>query len=683
MSRSDLETNDTDWIRQSFMVSEDAIDDRLRYRRIMTTAIYKFTDTTIGGNFAINPPPQFTEYSDIRVPSRNTGSTGMGRYYSEVMDDNGTLVHMRFGVPKFNSLTNFFFNFYNPQASHIAHTGRSRGVFYTAGKALGFVVTLPFQPFIWFGAAVRFFVGKPVSKYYYMKPVMPMYWSAVTSMVNGIGVNMGIVPRRLPKSRQALRGGDENYTEEDVSAYHDLMPNLYKKGGGIDVMAVATRAQRLAMRDMEQKQQIMDQVDGVSTLSEAFENYHTLTVSDEEPPNIEDYLKTWTETPEARPNLDEANNGDTEGTGPTGGFFSDMVEHFTAAAQDGNDWVTFRVDNPGTVSESFSNTVGESELASKLNGMSSANRTKRFMFADGNLGDGAVANVVEGVVGAAKDAVSGILEGLSVGGLAAFGGSAFADIPKVWQESIANLPTTSFTMELRSPYGNKMSRFQNLILPLSMILAGTLPLATGKQSYTSPFLCELYVKGHSQVRLGMITELEITRGAGNVGWTKDHEPLGIDVTFTVTDMSSVMSMPISPNWEGPGVGDAGMLALAEGGEDLGAAIGRDVGNLADALGGSINDAEGRGADIGQAIAASIAKSTFDDDNAYTDYLAVLGSLSMMDQVNPLNRLKLRVNRNMQRWERWLSPAEHANWMSGTITGSALKLFSTQGARGQL
>ena len=78
-----------------------------------------------------------------------------------------------------------------------------------------------------------------------------------------------------------------------------------------------------------------------------------------------------------------------------------------------------------------------------------------------------------------------------------------------------------------------------------MLLAGALPQATGRASYTSPFLCSLFNKGKQNIKLGMITSLTITRGTSNLPFNKYKQALALDVSFTVTDFSEVMSAPVS------------------------------------------------------------------------------------------------------------------------------------------
>lgn len=656
-----VQLTDDQWIRQAFMLPKWAVTQQDEMRRVLTSASYKFTDTTLGGSFAINAPPQFTRYADIKVPSRFAPSKGMGRYYSEAIDDTGQFVHMRFGVPQFNSLTNFFFNFYNPKASMIARTGRSTQAFYTVGKALGFVVTLPLQPLIWMGSVVNFLTKKPVSKFYYLKPAMPLYWGAVNVIANQIAVNMGIIPRVMSADEQHLKGNaEEAPTQSDIEQYHKLLPNIFRQDGGVDIYAVATRAQRLAHRNRENMKNIADSASGrdaILSLRDRMLEFNTEPVSgDPGSRGFPLYTEEYTSLTEyTAPGSDDSE--DQEKTGDAFETMASFADFSIAELEDGAQFVTFRVDDPGPTTESFSSTVGESELAGKINGISSQARTARFSFADGNIGDGPVAEFMEGAIGAVKGVATGFLDSVNMSGIMALSGNAFADIPKVWESSEANLPSSTYTIELRSPYGNKMSRYINLMIPLSMLLAAALPISTGKQSFTSPFLCEMYAKGRNQIRLGMIESLSITRGTGNVGWTKDGEPLGIDVTFTVVDMSTVMHMPISPQFGA--IGAAAMTA----GSALGESIGAIAGNRE------------AGAAVGEGVAAAMSKSTFDDDNAFTDYMAVLGSLSLADQIYPMNKLKLNLTRRMSAWEQWKSPAYQANWAMGTLPGRVISAMS--------
>ena len=78
-----------------------------------------------------------------------------------------------------------------------------------------------------------------------------------------------------------------------------------------------------------------------------------------------------------------------------------------------------------------------------------------------------------------------------------------------------------------------------------MILAGGLPRATGKQSWTAPFICQLYDRGRSQIQLGMIDSISVTRGTSNLGFNNKGVALAMEVSFSVTDLSSIMAMPTS------------------------------------------------------------------------------------------------------------------------------------------
>lgn len=661
---------DKDWIRQSFLLTEEAVSDEDMKRRILTTAAYKFTDTTLGGNFSINAPPQFTRYADIKqggnkevifskanggfrsvspgTDSRFNLSRGMGRYYSEAIDDNGQEVILRFGVPEYNSLTSFFGGFYNSGASALARTGRGEGIFYAAGKAVGFLLALPFQPLILIGQAIKFFSQTPSSKYYYLKPAMPLYWNAVNTMVNGIAVNMGVIPRVLTEEQEKIYDNPEKYGPDNFAAYNRLLPDIIGKDGAIDVYAISTRAQRLGNAN---NIKLRDGLDSAFTSDDLKNNMlrHREEVLNSKlafPPSrgIDKYIESYADLEQNKPS--NSKNEDNEQVGDKSQYDSGtgFWDFFEGERRDGASFVTFRVDFSGTAGESFSNSTKESEIAQKINSLSSSSRSSRFNFADGNIGDGLISGLVEGAIGAAKSVITGLADGVQMSGLAALAGSAFVDIPSTWDGSTANLPKADYTIQLRSPYGNKLSRLMNLYIPLAMLLAGALPLSTGRRSYTSPFICECYSKGRVAIRLGMIDSISITRGVGNMGWTQDSEPLGIDVSFSVVDMSRILHMPIVPAFSTT----AAIAAAA-----------------ASAVAG----------EAGETAVALLAKGTYDDDNSYTDYLAVLGSLGFQDLVYPTRAWRLNLTKQMRSFKAWRSPSHIAKWAMGTLPGRIINAIA--------
>lgn len=133
----DVRVLDRTWVRSSFF-HKDPSDPRNRYNRSHSTSgLYKFQDTSLGGNEAINCPYSRTRFADIAEKRIVPVGFGMGRKYSEMIDDNQVVGHFRPGVQTFNGLLSFFSNSYNYRAGKYINTGRSTGWFYTAGKMIG------------------------------------------------------------------------------------------------------------------------------------------------------------------------------------------------------------------------------------------------------------------------------------------------------------------------------------------------------------------------------------------------------------------------------------------------------------------------------------------------------------------------------------------------------------------
>lgn len=675
--------NDSSWVKSAFLLPANAmLGDGGQVRRIYSTSMQKAFDTTLGGNFVLNPLPQFTRYCDLkhnigfganrgkdltidasRLPKSNatsdTSSNGMGRVYSEKFDDNMQRVHFRCGVAEFNDLYSFYTNYYSVPAATMARTGRTAGFFYTLGWALGSVGSIPLMPFIVAGKAVKFALRKPASKYYYLKPTMYPYWHAVSSMVNGIAANMGLIPRPIADSAAMLFDSNEKISQADVLAFHRMMPSIYRANGGIDVFAIAQRGQRLVN---ERRDMLDNELNSVGDYTQVQKIMQKRLFGDDIPealsnvarPSLEDYADVWRNSMALGQFDDKTSLTDTFEKAQRGdGYWSRFSDAWTSERRMGSEFVSFRVDFTGTQSESFSSSAKESSISQQINSLSASARETRFSIADGNVdASGIIGGAIEGL----RSFASGVSQGFGVQALAQLAGSAFADIPKVYDSSSADFNKTTLTIPLRSPYGDPMSRLQNIFLPLCALFAMAVPLSTGKQSYTSPFLVEVYNQGRTHIRLGLVDSFSVTRGVGDVGWTNQGHFLGADVQMSIIDLSSVMHMPLQ----------AGYTMT----EKVVQAAGYSIGSL----GGMFTGSETAG-ETGAALASATLGSTYDDDNPYTDYLAILSGMPLEAEINTARKWAVRMARQQTKFDDLKSPNRLAMWAQSGITGDVIKALS--------
>lgn len=681
---ANVSTRDTQWIKRAFIIPDkDTNDDDYKSRRYFSTASVKFVDSSLGGNTVINPVYSFTESADIPIPGpfNNTKNDpvmqGYGPYASEAYDDNMQQVHCRMGVAKHNSLTRFFGNLYDSDAGRLARTGRTFDPFFLLGRAAGFVVSIIFWPIMAIqlaAAGVRMLLGHPTTKFYYLKPTMPLYWNAVTYIVNQITVNKGIVPRVMSGSEISESQMGERrygYTTEEMAQFNRILPDLFSEDGSINVYAVANRAQRLARRMNLRMEQAFQQ-DGADPLQAIKQVYDTVPDVPDAPPllgrkegsssdNSQTYMGMYfnsgggNASDTGRTGIADTNTtlgdktaqaqeqpADQQPSAEIDAFAAAMIpadageyevipepvigsdgvetaesinrreslftrfgEFFAAELDHGGAFFSFRPDYAGPVSESFSNSFGQSEIQRKINDMSSEARSMRFNFADGN-----VAGVLNGVMDAVKAFASGVINQFNVQGLAVLAGNAFVDIPQTWESATASLPTASYTIRLGGPYGNAISQLMDIDIPLACFLAMALPRATGPQSYTSPFFLEYYDRGRSQSRLAAVSALSVQRGVGNLGFTQDWRALAVEVNITLMPLDSIVAMPITTGF-------------------------------------TVNP----------------SKIMFTEDTAFTDYLNVLSGMGMQDQLYAYNKWKLNLTRARSNFNTFFSAAHFASFAS--------------------
>jgi len=674
---------DSQWVRAAYFSNKFSILGEIFNVHKFASADIKFTDSSPGGNFGINPKPQFTEYADIVRPGIGPDSymDGMGEYYSEAYDDHAQLINLQFGVPEYNGLSTFFLSYYDSRLAALATTGKATGFLFDVGNAIGFILTLPFQAIV--GAAnlvsrmVNFIADRPQSKFFYLKPTMPLYLSTVNTLAVRLGVNLGLVQgsdveningktvaevKADAKKNKRGISYSNGLSPSEAAVFNRLLPDVMTADGGIDIIAMTSRAQRLANKHNK----ILHDIGKAAEKSDKY-TYNDLVrkyvndkmdpptpesfmlQGDPSEPSILKYTKQYFQNSpigQGEGNIPDVTMGDKDAaiaygndtTPPkddkrknTTGLWDRVPAMFKAEMNQGTHWVGFYVDAQKTVSESFTNTTKSSGIEEKLNANSSKVRSTLFDFGHGNIGDGAVASVIEGAFSGIKNLMAGGLASIGLGSLAGLGGTSYVDIPDFWESASASLPSNDYTITLATPYGNKMSVYLNIYIPLCMLLAGVLPLSTGKNSYTSPFLCRLESTGRNMVRTGIIDKVTITRGTGNTGWSKDKLPTSVDVTFSVIDLSKTMHAPISPS-----------------------------GGLTDLL----------------------SLSMFDEDTVLTDYLLSLGGVTLYDQYAAVSpRLRLAWRKQMASFDRWLTPEKFTNWFSGTGPGNIMSIVFAGGDRG--
>lgn len=214
------------------------------------------------------------------------------------------------------------------------------------------------------------------------------------------------------------------------------------------------------------------------------------------------------------------------------------------------EYVAFYVDSASSVSESFSNSTTESQLASKVNQFSDIGREISFLTgsvtgADLGIGD-------ESLIAEANQTLDDIANKYLKGNqlfkditknfaTVAVGGKLI--FPEIWADSSYS-KSYDINIKLRTPDGDKLSWFMNIYVPLSHLICLTAARQAptgGPNAYMQPFLIRAYYKGLFNCDMGIITDMSITRGRDRA-WTIDGLPTEVDVSITLKDLYDMFTI---------------------------------------------------------------------------------------------------------------------------------------------
>lgn len=215
--------------------------------------------------------------------------------------------------------------------------------------------------------------------------------------------------------------------------------------------------------------------------------------------------------------------------------------------------VPYAISNTVSVSESFDNSTGQHPLVDRYNQQfEQANQARLVGSANAQL---AAAEAMDGNIsttgsdllkfgkGLVKDAASDFFSSRGWSGEAGMvmTGAGRYVLPEIWNDSSFSR-SYSVNFKFRSPYGSKLSIFENTFVPLIFLMAMAIPRKVAIQSYTNPFYVKSYCKGLFSIELGMITSLSISRGEEKNDRTNEQLFRSVNVTVNVKDMLACIPM---------------------------------------------------------------------------------------------------------------------------------------------
>jgi len=483
-------------------------------------------DTSLGGSEVINPYPQVHEDDDIIAPINRIGGRydlGMGRNYYESIYSKQAVMYLTFGTPQFTNLKSFFLNNIDSQLAKLMNTGEFSTITKISrlvGTVIGTVVALPLLPIQWFSKLFSAW-NSPVTKFYDFKAAMPLYYRIVNSILAHLAVNMGITQISENITQQQLldpsQGGSTNVK---TGGYQPLNSSNHLTQSGVSVSDVINDFGMDVLKILSKK----DIYDGL--------------VSKDSIRYLDDYI-------------DELKNHEFKG--PQGAW-SKFVSGFEKQMTWSMSFIGIKIEKSVDSSESLSNQTGEPEIAQMVNSKIASARNKVINLAYGNITGSTAEAGIRTVLGSVKDVLTGALSSVTsifgisdpAGALSTFMGTGYFDFPEVYQSSSFN-KSYNFTMKLMSLYGNPLSIFY-MYFPVAFMLSGAFPRAIGKTAYTSPFVLRAYARGKYAIPLGIIDSITITRGSDEFGWSYDHLPLSINITFSIKDLSPIMYVALSSDW---------------------------------------------------------------------------------------------------------------------------------------
>ena len=224
---------------------------------------------------------------------------------------------------------------------------------------------------------------------------------------------------------------------------------------------------------------------------------------------------------------------------------------------EGNQYIQFYVNPDGTGEDSFGNDTKESAFKNIFDSVSNNEIIKElsWMMQSNAFGEGAsdVYNSLDDAGNAFSGFIGDTLSG--PGGTTSAMGSVLSSIfnmsgnilkgdnvviPNVYQNSRYNKASFNVSINLRTPYGNILSYYLNIFVPLMHLLPLVAPRQSSANTYNCPFLVKAWIEGSNTCNLGLVTSMTVSRDQSTR--SIDGLPSSVTVNLTFEDLYSDLSI---------------------------------------------------------------------------------------------------------------------------------------------
>lgn len=215
---------------------------------------------------------------------------------------------------------------------------------------------------------------------------------------------------------------------------------------------------------------------------------------------------------------------------------------------DNTQYVSFMIE-PGSVSESYSNQVGDSQIYSTVLNQGSAigNEIAFLTNTSRNAVDDALLNLTGNAINLAESVMQNLTLGTGRFTAAILGSMArsytgdHTIFPQIFQ-SHTSTSNVSLTIKLRANAGDPYSYLIDILVPLFHLMCLAIPdmSKNAASAYSYPPLVQLNIPGIWGTRLGMVTSLTVDKNADGNDFSVNGYPLSVNVSVQVTDLQHVI-----------------------------------------------------------------------------------------------------------------------------------------------